>query len=76
MKYGTVRVATLSLNIAVTLHNIQCYVIIMQNSGKLITVFVRNLTTAFQQFATSQAAQTAACTERKRSDTISLVNIA
>jgi uncharacterized membrane protein YbaN (DUF454 family) len=34
VKYGTVsyfieRVATLSLNIAVTLHNLQCYVIIM-----------------------------------------------
>ena len=46
VKYGIVpyvieRVATLSLDIAVTLHNLQCYVIIMYNSGKLITVFVR-----------------------------------
>jgi hypothetical protein len=30
-----------SLNIAVTLHNLQCYVIIMYNSVKLITIFVR-----------------------------------
>ena len=46
VKYGTVlyviyRVASISLNIAVTLHNLQCYVIIMYNSGKLITIFVR-----------------------------------
>ena len=46
VKYGTVpylvqRVASISLNIAGTLHNLQCYVIIMYNSGKLITVFVR-----------------------------------
>ena len=46
VKYVTVpyfvkRVATLSLNIAVTLHNLPCYVIIMENYGKLITVFVR-----------------------------------
>ena len=47
VKYGTVPyfielVASISLNIAVTLHNLLCYVIIMYNSGKLITAFVRN----------------------------------
>ena len=78
VKYGIVPyfiewVATLSLNIAVTLHNLQCYVIIMYNSGKLITVFT--------QFARSQAAQTVAYTLtllalNTRSDTISIVNIA
>jgi hypothetical protein len=40
--YFIERVASLSLNIAVTLYNLQCYVIIMYNSGKLIMVFVRN----------------------------------
>ena len=43
VKNGTVpyfieREATLSLNIAVTFHNLQCYVIIMYNSGKLISL--------------------------------------
>ena len=48
LKYGAVPyfnewVATLSLNIAVTLHNLQCYVIILYNSGQIITVlFARN----------------------------------
>ena len=46
VKFGTISyfvewVATLSLNIAVTLHKLQCYVIIRVNSGKCITVFVR-----------------------------------
>jgi hypothetical protein len=41
VKYGTVmyfikRLAILSLNISVTLHNLQCYVIIMEHSVKLV----------------------------------------
>ena len=82
VKYGTVPyfiewVATPSLNIAVTLHNRQCYVIIMYNSGKLITVFVRKKQSSHSSQRARRPKQLniprRCCTERKRRNTISLV---